>query len=131
MIYSTPEKYETHALVSLAAKFHGLPESLVHAVVEAESRYDCTVTGKAGEIGAMQIKPSTAFLIGYAGSVKGLYDCTTNIFFGSLYLKRAYESCGHNIPCTISRYNRGVKARPQTKAPYVKKVERNLGAWVK
>jgi soluble lytic murein transglycosylase-like protein len=128
------ERWEPEAIVVMASRFHGVPESLGLAVAETESRFDCKAVGKLGEIGLFQIRPSTAFLMGFAGSKEQLADCTTNAFYGALYLRKAYDSCGKDIPCTISRYNRGIKAKPKPLHAYVKKVKKaktKVDAWIR
>ncbi len=93
-----------------AEKFDVSPE-LADAVVRIESRYDPKARGKAGEIGLMQIKPATARLMGYRGSVRGLYRPETNILYGMKYLAAAQE-LGDGTTCsTILKYNAGHGAK--------------------
>jgi len=125
MLYGPPERYEPEALVVLAARFHGVPESLALAIAETESAFNCSAVGKAGELGLFQVKPTTAFLMGHSGNPEELKDCVIGAYYGVLHLRKAYDSCGKDIPCTISRHNRGLKAVPRVKAKYVKK---NLSA---
>lgn len=132
--YVKAEKWEPEAVIVMAARHHNVPESMALAVAETESKFNCDAVGKAGEIGLFQIKPTTAFLLGYAGSVQGLKDCTTNAFFGALHLKRALVSCGGDQACAISRHNRGLRAKPKPASAYNKKVGKNLNkiqAWIK
>lgn len=132
--YTKAERIEPEALVVLAARFHGVPEALSLAVAETESKLNCNAVGKAGEIGLYQIKPTTAFLLGYTGSVEGLKDCVTNAFYGNLHLKRALVSCGGDQACAISRHNRGLKAKPKPASAYNKKVNqkiKRIEAWVR
>ena len=76
-------------------------------MVRIESHFDPRAHGKAGEIGLMQIKPSTARLLGYRGPVKGLYEPETNIRLGMKYLAAAQE-LGDGTTCsTILKYNAG------------------------
>src|SRR5690606_32712327 len=72
-------------LIEQYAKSYGVPTALAHAVVRHESNYRPDVRGKAGEIGLMQIKLSTARGLGYSGSAKGLYEPSTNIQYGMKY----------------------------------------------
>src|SRR5690606_3188148 len=74
------------AIIAKHAQKHGVPIALAHAVVTVESNYRANARGRAGEVGLMQIKPATARMMGYSGSVKGLYDPETNIRFGMKYL---------------------------------------------
>lgn len=89
-----------------AQKFDVSPE-LADAVVHIESHYNPKAHGRAGEIGLMQIKPSTARLLGYRGSIKGLYKPEINIRLGMKYLAAAQE-LGDGTTCsTILKYNAG------------------------
>lgn len=122
--YVKAEKWEPEAVIVMAARHHNVPESMALAVAETESKFNCRAVGSKGEIGLFQIRPTTAFLMGFAGSIEQLHDCTTNAYYGAKYLRQAYDSCGQDIPCTISRYNRGIRARPKPFHAYVKKVKK-------
>ena len=49
------------------AQAQGLPPALADAVASVESGYDSNARGMAGEIGLMQILPSTAAMLGHTG----------------------------------------------------------------
>ncbi|MFN3764799.1 MAG: lytic transglycosylase domain-containing protein [Aliihoeflea sp.] len=114
---------------SIVAKYAaetGVPPALAHAVIRVESNYRPNVTGRAGEVGLMQIKPATARMMGYSGSAKGLYDPETNIRFGMKYLAKA-QSVGDGTTCgTILKYNagHGAKRMNPISANYCAKVQR-------
>lgn len=133
VLYTKAERYEPEAVVVMAARFHGLPETIALAVAETESQFNCNAVGKAGEIGLFQIKPMTAFYLGYVGSVEALKNCTTNSFYGVMHLKRAYDRCGKDHACTISLHQRGLKAKPRPMSAYVQKVKKSkkAEAWVR
>lgn len=95
------------SIISRYAEEYGLPEALAHAVVQVESNFRPDVTGAAGEIGLMQLKLSTARMMGYDGSAKALYDPETNIKYGMKYLAKAHELGGGTTCGTILRYNAG------------------------
>ncbi len=94
-------------LIAQHARANGLPVELARAVVKHESGFDPDVTGRAGEIGLMQIKLSTARGMGYLGSAKDLYDPATNIRWGMKYLGQAQKLAGGSECGTLSRYNGG------------------------
>jgi soluble lytic murein transglycosylase-like protein len=96
------------SIIASHAKANGIPIDLAHAVVRTESGYRPDVTGKAGEIGLMQIKYATAKGIGYRGSRDGLYDPETNIKWGMKYLGEAQRLSGGSECGTLSRYNGGL-----------------------
>jgi hypothetical protein len=94
-------------LISSYAKANGIPESLAHAVITVESNYRASARGAAGEIGLMQIKPSTARMMGYRGSTKGLYHPETNIEYGMKYLAMA-----HKLVAVHLRHHPQIQCRP-------------------
>lgn len=98
-------------LISSHAKTNGIDESLAHAVISIESNYRANARGAAGEVGLMQIKPSTARMMGYRGSTKALYNPETNIKYGMKYLAMA-QKLGDGSTCgTILKYNAGHGAK--------------------
>jgi soluble lytic murein transglycosylase-like protein len=116
-------------LIAKHAKANGVPVALAHAVVTVESRYNARARGGAGEVGLMQIKPSTARAIGYKGSVKALYDPETNLRWGMKYLGEAHKLGGGTTCGTILKYNAGHYAKRMNKisARYCGKVKQILG----
>ncbi|WP_208435917.1 lytic transglycosylase domain-containing protein [Bartonella phoceensis] len=107
-------KVPTRPYESLIQKFaneYNVPVNLAHAVVRVESNYKARTKGAAGEIGLMQIKPSTARGLGFNGTVQDLYDPATNLKYGMRYLARAYKLSGGNTCGTILKYNAGHAAK--------------------
>lgn len=122
------EKYQS--IVARYASTYGVPLSLAHAVIRVESNYRPHVRGRAGEVGLMQIKPSTARGLGYTGSIKALYDPETNIRWGMKYLGQAHKLGGGTTCGTILKYNAGHGAKrmnPVSQA-YCTKVKRHIGS---
>ncbi|PHP67601.1 lytic transglycosylase [Zhengella mangrovi] len=99
------------ALIEHYAAEYGVPPKLAHAIVRIESNYRANARGSAGEIGLMQVKPSTARLMGYHGSARGLFHPETNIKFGMKYLGKAHKLGGGTICGTILKYNAGHAAK--------------------
>ena len=112
-------------LIEQAARAEGIPVSLAHAIVYVESNYNPRVRGQAGEIGLMQIKPSTARAMGFRGSSSALYDPATNLRWGMRYLAGAHDLAGGDTCGTILRYNAGHGARRMNpiSARYCRKVQ--------
>jgi soluble lytic murein transglycosylase-like protein len=108
-IAGTPELYAD--LIATHAAQNGVPVQLAEAVVRHESNFNPRVTGRAGEIGLMQIKLETARGLGYRGSRKALYDPATNIAWGMKYLGQAARLAGGSECGTLSRYNAGLFTR--------------------
>ncbi len=103
------DKYAS--LIRKAAAKHGVPITIAKAVVEVESNFNPRARGSAGEVGLMQIKPSTARGIGYRGSTKALYDPATNLEWGMKYLAGAHKRANGDLCGTILRYNAGHYAK--------------------
>ncbi len=114
------------ALIKRYAKSYGVPVGLANAVVRIESGFRPNLRGKAGEIGLMQVKLSTARGLGYRGSAKGLYNPATNIRYGMKYLGMAHKIGGKTTCGTILRYNagHGAKRMNPISAAYCSKVKR-------
>ena len=117
------------SIIAKYASMHGVPVSLANAVIRIESNFRADARGSAGEIGLMQIKPSTARMMGYSGSTKNLYNPDTNIRYGMMYLAKAHQLGGGDTCGTILRYNAGHAATRMNKisAAYCAKVKRHLG----
>jgi soluble lytic murein transglycosylase-like protein len=112
------------SLISSYAEAHGISESLAHAVVRVESNFRSDATGAAGEIGLMQLKLSTARMMGYSGSRSALYDPETNIKYGMRYLAKAQSLSDGSTCGTILKYNagHGAKRMNPVSARYCSKV---------
>ena len=106
-----------------------MPVNLAHAIVSIESNYRAGVRGGAGEIGLMQIKPATARMMGFRGTVKALYNPDTNLKYGMKYLAGAYKRSGGTICGTVLKYNagHGAKRMNPISARYCRKAKRILG----
>jgi soluble lytic murein transglycosylase-like protein len=125
-IAGSPDAYRE--IIDRYAKEYGLASSLAEAVIQVESGYNPHRTGLAGEVGLMQIKPSTARMLGYSGSVKQLYNPETNIKWGMKYLAMAQE-VGNGTTCgTLLKYNAGHAAKRMNpiSAAYCGRVEAAL-----
>jgi soluble lytic murein transglycosylase-like protein len=83
---------EYDGLIASQAQANGVPEALVHRVIQRESRYRPGLTGRCGCIGLMQIKLATARGLGYTGDAAGLRDPSTNLTYGVKYLAGAYRA---------------------------------------
>lgn len=95
------------ALIAAKAAAHGVPVELASAVVRVESNYHASVTGRAGEVGLMQIKYQTARGLGYTGTRAALYDPATNLEWGMRYLAGAHKLAGGSLCGTLAKYQGG------------------------
>lgn len=107
------------AAVRREAARHGLDPVLVAAVIRIESRFDPAAVGGAGEIGLMQILPST---LPFAARAAGLPLPTaeeaflpeTNVILGTAYLAENLRLVRRSAPdadataLALISYNRGL-----------------------
>jgi soluble lytic murein transglycosylase-like protein len=94
------------ALVAQHAKAHGVPEALVHRVIQRESSYNPRASSR-GNLGLMQIRYDTARGMGYTGPASGLLDANTNLTFAVPYLANAYRVAGGSPDRAVSLYAGG------------------------
>lgn len=115
-------------IIARHAAANGVPLALARAVVRVESNFRANARGAAGEVGLMQIKPATARMMGFKGSVKQLYDPETNIKYGMRYLGKAHQLGGGSVCGTILKYNagHGAKRMNPISANYCRKVQRYI-----
>ena len=100
------ETAELRALIRKYAAHHDIPESLLHRVIQRESRYNPGARN-GPYYGLMQILPQTARTMGYRGSPAGLLDADTNLHYGGRYLRGAYLVADGNPDKAIQWYARG------------------------
>ena len=91
------------SLIDWAAKRYGLPASLVHAVIAAESAYDSNAISRAGAVGLMQLMPETAKRYG----VVNRRNPTDNIDGGTRYLRDLLVMFDYNLTLALAAYNAG------------------------
>lgn len=88
---------------------------LILAVIEQESRFHPAARGTSGELGLMQLKPSTArwlsrkFSFTWKGR-RSLLDPSINIRFGTAYLALLRERFESRTQLYLAAYNSGVSA---------------------
>ncbi|WP_095155198.1 lytic transglycosylase domain-containing protein [Pseudomonas sp. Irchel 3E13] len=93
-------------LIAAAAKANDLPEALLHAVVQAESRYDANARSGSGAMGLMQLMPETAKELGVSNAL----DPAANLDGGARYLKRMMKLFDNDIALAVAAYNAGPDA---------------------
>jgi soluble lytic murein transglycosylase-like protein len=94
-------------LIKRYSGIYGVPESLVHRVVQRESRYNPKAYHKNGYWGLMQIKYATAKSMGYSGPPEGLLDAETNLKYAIKYLRGAWLVADNSNDNAIRLYARG------------------------
>jgi hypothetical protein len=103
----TPKRKVHLDTVRREAEQVGLPPDLADAVVQVESSYVPGAVGGVGEVGLMQIRPATAAMLGYRGTLAGLYEPKTNIRYGVAYLGRAWQLADGDLCRALMKYRAG------------------------
>lgn len=99
----SPEEFR--GIVREAAKKYRLSESLIFAVMRAESGFNPNAVSPAGAQGLMQLIPSTARLVGCRNS----FDPEQNINGGAKYLRQMMDRFGR-VDLALAAYNAGPQA---------------------
>ncbi|NEX59498.1 lytic transglycosylase domain-containing protein [Noviherbaspirillum galbum] len=94
-----------HEMVVNASNRHGVPTSLIHAVIQKESAYNPAATSGRRARGLMQVTPEAARSVGF-GNARQLYDPQTNIYAGTAYLKYLLGSHA-TVDEALAAYNSG------------------------
>ncbi len=97
---------EMMALVRRSAQEHGIPESLLHRVIQRESGYN-PAARNGPYYGLMQILPQTAQTMGYRGAPEGLLDAETNLRYAGRYLRGAWLVADGDEDEAVMWYARG------------------------
>jgi soluble lytic murein transglycosylase-like protein len=110
------------------AKQYGIPVKFARAVIFKESGFRVNALGGHGEIGLMQVKPSTAREMGFRGSRAALYDPENNIKYGMKYLSKAKQKSDGTLCGWILKYNAGLYAKRmnKTSARYCRSVKASM-----
>jgi len=101
--------FDREALRDMAARIarqHGVDASLVHAVIQIESRYNAFAVSPRGAMGLMQLMPKTAARF----AVENAFDPVENVDAGVRYLKELLERYSGERRLALSAYNAGEEA---------------------
>jgi len=102
-----PGHNEYRAIIEREAIAEGLPPAILDAVMAVESRYNPAVVGMDGEIGLMQVMPSTARMLGFTGTLQELALPEINIHYGTKYLAGAWRRAGGDLCTATMKYRAG------------------------
>ncbi|HYG05151.1 MAG TPA: lytic transglycosylase domain-containing protein [Stenotrophomonas sp.] len=89
--------------IAAAAREFGVEESVVRAIIHAESAYNPTALSRAGAQGLMQLMPATARRFGVSDS----FDASQNIRGGVQYLSWLLKRFNGNLQLAAAGYNAG------------------------
>lgn len=93
-------------IVEAAAARTAVPAQLIHAVIEAESRYEPAAVSPRGAIGLMQLLPATAKRFG----AQDPFDPGQNVAAGTAYLKWLMTYFDEDLELVLAGYNAGEQA---------------------
>ena len=94
------------AIVDHVSHDYAVDNSLVRAVIHAESDFNANAVSPKGASGLMQLMPETALRYG----VRDIFDPEQNIIGGVHYLRDLLETFGHNVRLALAAYNAGEQA---------------------
>jgi hypothetical protein len=98
----------THVrLVRQEAQQRGLPPEVADAVTQVESAYNPNAVGTVGEVGLMQVRPTTAAMLGHSGTIAELHEPSTNIRYGVRYLAEAWKLANGDLCRALMKYRAG------------------------
>jgi soluble lytic murein transglycosylase-like protein len=95
--------------IMAAAKVFTVDDSLIRAIIHAESAYQPEALSPRGAQGLMQIMPETQTEL----RIDDVFDPISNIEGGTLYLSRLLDQFGQNVELAAAAYNAGPGAVQQ------------------
>jgi soluble lytic murein transglycosylase-like protein len=98
-----PQRDRYVPLVAQAAADTGLPEDLLHAVIQAESNYNHLAVSPKGATGLMQLMPATARQYGVADA----REPAANLLGGARYLRDLLAQFNNDLTVALAAYNAG------------------------
>jgi soluble lytic murein transglycosylase-like protein len=107
----SPSRYKSDGreygpVITLLCKKYDMDESLVKAVIKAESDFDAGAVSRKGAQGLMQLMPGTARDL----AVSNPFHPTQNLEGGIRYLRRLLDQFQGNLNLALAAYNAGENA---------------------
>ncbi|HLA74994.1 MAG TPA: lytic transglycosylase domain-containing protein [Gammaproteobacteria bacterium] len=104
--FNTQNRKRFSPIITSVAQRYKVDESLLHAVIMAESGYNPNALSPKGAVGLMQLMPDTAKRYG----VVNINDPTQNIHGGTRYIRYLLQLFNNNLQLTLAAYNAGENA---------------------
>lgn len=117
----SPPAGDVERLVLAAADRNGVPGWIGLRVAQVESRLDCHALGRHGELGPLQIKPTTARDLGFKGSDSELQSCGAGLEWGMKHLAMALARGG------VWKHQQGLYAK--SRSTFAKAYEKKVTGW--
>ena len=98
------------SLIESNAQRHKIDPALVAAIISKESSGDYAARGPVGEYGLMQLRDTTAQMLGFTGDPDSLFNPATNIRYGTQYLAwqlERYAGAADPVSFAVAAYNAG------------------------
>jgi len=99
---ATPVEYDQ--LIKICSEKYGVKESLVKAVIQAESGFDPNAVSRKGASGLMQLMPATARSL----KVADRFDPKDNVDGGVKYLRFLLDTFRGDVTLAVAAYNAGL-----------------------
>lgn len=122
----------TSDIINRASQKYGVDESLIKAVIKAESNFKPTAVSSAGAQGLMQLMPATAAQLG----VKDPFQPEQNVMAGTRFLRDLLQRYDGNIDKVLAAYNwgpgnvdKGTRALPKETREYLIKVKKYMAEY--
>jgi len=93
-------------VIQMAAEEFAVDDALIRAIIHAESAYQPEALSPKGAQGLMQLMPATQAEL----QVIDVFDPTSNITGGTLYLSRLLDQFDQNVELAAAAYNAGAGA---------------------
>ena len=103
-------------LIEQAADRHGIEHRVAFGMIWTESRFKIDALGKVGDVGLVQVLPSTARKVCGIRTVRKLYEPATNLDCGFGYYAQMLERYGEVHWLALVAYNRGPRMADRIKA---------------
>ncbi len=90
-------------VISEASNTHGIPFSLLKALIKTESDFNPRAISSAGARGLMQLMPENIKTL----KIKNPFDPRENVMGGTWYLKQLINRFNGRLPLALAAYNAG------------------------